>query len=159
MEMLDQRVLVGHHKHGGTPAVDLTEKVYDFKGEGRVDVAGGLVRHNHRGVIHQRARQPQALAFAARKLCGVMLRLVLQADQAEDIGHPLADGLGRSPHHTHGKRHIVVDRHVVYQAEILENNSHLPADVGNLPLADAGHIHAVHDDLAGVGPLFAHDKL
>ena len=74
VEMLDQRVLVGNHKHSGTPAVDLAEKVYNFKGEGRVDVAGGLVRHNHRGVIHQRARQAHTLAFAARKLCEMCIR-------------------------------------------------------------------------------------
>ena len=66
-EVFDQRVLVGHHKHGGTPAVDLTEKVYNFKGEGRVDVAGGLVRHNHRGLFtsalspHAGVRRQKAL--------------------------------------------------------------------------------------------------
>ena len=158
VEVLDQGVLVGDHEHRGAPAVDFAEQVHNLKGQGRVDVARGLVGDNHGGVVHQGTGQAHTLALAAGKLGGVMLGLVLQAHQAEDVGYPLADGTGGGAHHPHGKGHVVVDSHVVNQAEILEHNAHLPADVGDFPFRQAGNIHAVHDNLAGIGPLFAHDQ-
>ena len=122
---------MGDHEHRGAPAVDFAEQVHNLKGQGRVDVARGLVGDNHGGVVHQSTGQAHTLALAAGKLGGVMLGLVLQAHQAEDVGYPLADG---------------------------EHNAHLPADVGDFPFRQAGNIHAVHDNLAGIGPLFAHDQ-
>ena len=65
---------------------------------------------------------------------------------------------GGRAYHTHGKSHVVIDGHVVDEAEILEDNPHLTADIGNFPLGQPSHIHSVHDNLAGIGPLFTHDK-
>ena len=157
--MLDQGVLVGDHKHRGAPAVDLAEQVHNLEGQGRVDIAGGLVGHDHAGVVHQGPGQADPLLLAAGEFGGVVLGLVLQSHQAEDVGHPFFDGPGRSPHHPHGKGHVVIHGHVVDQAEILEHDAHLPADIGDFPLADVGHVHPVYDHLAGVGPLLAHDEL
>ena len=159
MEVLDQSVLVGDHEHRGAPAVDLAEQVHNLEGQGGVDIPGGLVRHDHAGVVHQGPGQTHPLLLAAGELGGIVLRLVLQPHQAEDVRHPGLDGPGGSSHHPHSEGHVVVDRHVVDEAEVLEDDAHLPADVGDLPLADVGHVHPVHNHLAGVGALLTHNQL
>ena len=146
---------MGHHQHRGAPAVYLVQKVHYLKGQSRVDVSGGLVGDYHLRVIHKGAGQSHPLALAAGELCRIMLRLMLQAHEAQHIGHPLAYGLARGPHHAHGKGHIVIYRHMVDKPEILEDHAHLPAHIGYLPLAQVGDVLAVHQYLAGAWPLLA----
>ncbi len=59
----------------------------------------------------------------------------------------------------HGKRHILVDRHGGDETEILEDDAHLTAQVGDLAAAQAGNILPVHQHAALGGGLLAQDQL
>lgn len=72
---------MGDHDDGGAAFVDLAEQVDDLKREIGVDVAGGLVRDDERGVVDERARERDALLFAARQVLGQALGLAGKPDQ------------------------------------------------------------------------------
>ncbi len=146
---------MGHHQHRGAPAVDFIEKVNYLKGQRRVNVARGLVGDYHLRVVHKGPRKAHPLALAAGKLGGVVLGLVLKAHKAEHIGDSLAYGLSGGAHHTHGKGHVVVHRHMVDKPEILKHHAHLAAHIGYFPLAQVGDVLAVHQYLSGAGALLA----
>ena len=92
-----------------------------------VDVAGRLVRYDDLGIVDQRTRKTDTLLLTARKLGGLALHFVLQADQIQHVGHALFDGRGVLADGTHGKRHVVKDIHLVDQAKVLKNNAHMAA--------------------------------
>ena len=157
--MLDEPVLMGDHQDGGSPAVDFAEQPHDFKRERRVDVAGGLVRDKHAGVVHQRARQADALLLAAGKLVRVAACLFLQAHQIQYVRDAFPDLARGGPHHMHGKGDIVVNGHFVDQPEVLKDDAHRAAHIGDVPALHGGKLAAVYDNLAAVREFLAHDQL
>src|SRR5688572_23435905 len=76
--------VVGHHHEGGAmAAIEVQDQVEDAPGVLPVEVAGGLVGEHARGLRHQRARDRDPLALAARELAGPMLQPVAEAHLAQ----------------------------------------------------------------------------
>ena len=63
-------------------AVQLAEHLHDLLAGRAVEVAGGLVGQEDRGLVDQRAGDGDALALAARQLVGPVVHAVAQADPA-----------------------------------------------------------------------------
>ena len=86
-----QRLVVGDD-HGGDAqiAVHLAQELVDALAGGRVEVAGGLVGQQQRGLEHQRARQRHPLRLAARELARAVVHARAQP-------HPLQQ-LARASH-------------------------------------------------------------
>src|SRR5699024_11047307 len=61
--------------------------------------------------------------------------------------------------HVHGKGHVLVDGHAGDQAEVLEDDPHLPAYVGDLVFFQGGNVVAVDIHLALGGQDLAQDQL
>ncbi len=59
----------------------------------------------------------------------------------------------------HGKGDVLIHRHTGDEAEILEDNAHLAAQVGDLVAAHPGHVPAVHKHLALAGHFLAENQL
>ena len=76
---------------------------------------------------------------------------VLQPHQLQHIGDALFDLLFRRADDAHGKGHVVVDRLIVDQAEILEDDAQGPAHIGHGAAADLLQGEAVDEDAAEVG--------
>ncbi len=147
------------HQYGCPLAVDFAEQVHNLKRERRVDIAGRLVRDDELRVIDQSAREADALLFAAGKLGRLALRLVLQIDQAQEIRHAAADLLVRRADDMHRERHVLVDGHIVDQAEILKHNAHHAPQIRDLPPFEIRH-HGVADDNGSLTrPFLAHNQL
>ena len=150
---------MGDHKDRGTQIVDLLKQGHDLEGAGRVQVAGGLVGDDGRGVIHQGTGNGQTLLLAAGHLSGVTVRLVLQAYQLQHIGNTVPDLPLPGTDHTHGEGHVVIDRHIVDQAEVLKHNADGTPQQRDLPLANA--LQRIAIDLHGAGgrPEFTGNEL
>ena len=100
-----------------------------------VYVARRLVRNDDFGIVYQRSRKADALLLAARKLVRLILHLVLQADEVENVGNSLLDGGGTLAHRAHRKSDVVKNSHLLDQAEVLENDAHVAAEIRNISAA------------------------
>ena len=61
-----------------------------------VEIAGGLVGQDHRGIGHQRAGDRDALLLAARELVGTVVHPVGETDLRERVAAPSACDRARS---------------------------------------------------------------
>ena len=81
--MRGQRV-VGHHQHGlAVLAHEPVEQLEDLVRALAVEVAGGLVAEQERGIGHDRARDAHPLLLAAGELPRVVLHAVAEADDVQ----------------------------------------------------------------------------
>ena len=71
--------LVGDQDHRVAGLVQLVEELHDLRRGGRVEVAGGLVGEQDRGLVDQGAGDRHALALAARELVGLVVHAVARA--------------------------------------------------------------------------------
>ena len=101
----------------------------------RIEVARGLVAHQKRRAVHDGARDGNTLLLATGKLVGALVELVLQANQAQNLGNlslnhmaALADNLKR-------ERNVLENGFVRQQFEVLENAADVAAKVGHTPVA------------------------
>jgi hypothetical protein len=76
------------------------------------------------GLVHKCTRKAYTLLLATGKLTRVAAGLFPQVNEVEYIRHAFLYLVVRSSNNMHGKRHILKDRHLVYQAEILKNHAH-----------------------------------
>ena len=61
METVHQLMLVGDHQHRNAHFAHPLQQLHHFQAQFRVDVAGGLVRDDQLGVMHQRTRHSHTL--------------------------------------------------------------------------------------------------
>ena len=122
--------VVGDHADGGAGAVQLAQQVHDRLAVVRVEVAGGLVGEQDRGIADERARHRDALLLAARELAGQVLRAVRHADALERLVTRFSRSAGR--HAAVGERQldVLVHGEIADQVEALE-------DEPDLAVADA----------------------
>ena len=127
----------------------------------RVEVAGGLVRHQHLGVGHDGARDGHALLLAARELPRVVADAVGQAHHLERGERALAALLlatgcvsssGSSTFSTRGE-------HGDQVVELEDEADVAAAPAGELALRELRHVGAGHDHLARRGPVDAGDQV
>ena len=81
----DQLAIVGRDQHGRAPRVDFAQQIHDVEREIGIEVARRLVGKNQHRVVHQRARDRDALLLAARQLLRKRVHPVLQADPLQHL--------------------------------------------------------------------------
>ena len=159
MEAVDQLVFVGDDQHGDAHAAHPLQKFHHLKAQFGVDVAGRLVRDDELGRMRQCAGHGHALLLAAGEELRVDVGLVFQMDQLQHVGHTLLDLSAADVGHVHGERDVLIDRHGGDEAEVLKDDAHLTAQIGDLVAADLRNILAVHQDTALAGLLLPEDEL
>src|SRR5439155_1041869 len=90
-------VLVRDHDDRLAPVVQVAEHLHQLRAGGRVEVPGGLVGEQDRGLVHEGAGDRDALALAARQLVGPVVHSVAQPDAGERPGGVLAALAGGQP--------------------------------------------------------------
>ena len=107
----------------------------------------------------QGAGHGHTLLLTAGEELRVDIGLILQMHQLQHVAHPLFDLFAADVGHMHGKGDVLIHRHTGDEAEILEDNAHLAAQVGDLAAAHPGHVPAVHKHLALAGHFLAENEL
>src|SRR5574338_780671 len=82
--------LVRHHDHRLSLGMQLAEDRHDLGARGAVEVAGGLVRQQDAGPVHQRPGDGHALALPARELVGAVVHPVPESHPGQRRLRPLA---------------------------------------------------------------------
>ena len=146
------QVLVGHvqeavqamlrHHHGGSARFQARQNLHERGGALRVQVAGGLVQHEHRRLARDGGSQRHALLLAARQRGQPLSHKPLHAADlgggahaARDLGGIHAQVLGR-------ERDLVAHRsHEELAARILHHHAE---PLGALPRGEPAHVRAAH---------------
>ena len=79
--------------------------------------------------------------------------------QLQHIVHTLFDLLAADVGNVHGKGDVFVDGHAGDEAEILKDDAHLAAQIGDLVPPHPGDVPPIHKDLACGGGLLPQDEL
>src|SRR4051794_1168166 len=85
--LVDHLAVVRDHEDRRAGAVDLVEQLHDPDGGVGVEVPGGLVADEERRMVHERARDRDALLLATGHLVRVAVHLVRQPNEREHLGH------------------------------------------------------------------------
>ena len=72
--------------------------------------------------------------FAAGKFMRFALHLFLKANQSANIRYTFFNLTVTCPYNMHGKCNIIINSHMVNQAEILEHGSHITSEIRNFSL-------------------------
>src|SRR5438477_2075289 len=138
------RVVCGDQKCDPALGLEAEEEVVNDLARLGVEVTGRFVRDDDAGPIDQRARDRDALLFAAGELAGTMAHAIAQPDLRESIGGLLV-GLARRAPRQERRDHRVLDRrHLTEQVIELEHESDLVTAIthqlglGFLEQIDAG---------------------
>ena len=79
--------------------------------------------------------------------------------QLQHVIHAVGDLLVLHVGDVHGKGDVLIHRHGRDEAEILEDDAHLTAQIGHLMAAQVGNVLAQHGHLALGGGLLPQDEL
>ena len=139
---------MGGHQHGGAGPVDPVEQPHDALAGGGVEVAGRLVGQQDQRPVDEGPGDRHPLLLAAGQLVGQVVALLGQADQVEDLGHLGAHHVLGPADHLEGERHVLVDRLVGQQPEVLEDAADVAAQVGHPPLGQGDDVLPGLPDLA-----------
>ena len=89
---------------------------------------------------------------------GFAFSFVRESDHAENQRHSFADGAFSVTGHTHGKSHVIKNRHFVNEPEILKDNAHGAPQIGYLSAGHGHEIFAVDLDNAVIGYFFPYQE-
>ena len=148
-ELIDKIFLVRDDDHRRAEMVDALEQAHDLQRARGVQVARRLVGDDGAGVVDERTRNGHALLFAAGELVGITVGLFLKSDELKHIGDALFDLARRRTDGAHGEAQVLVDRFLLDQAEVLEDDADGAAQQRDLPLGNVRQAEAVDGDLAG----------
>ena len=135
------------------------EELEDAAGGALVEVAGGLVGHENRRIVHQRPRDGHALLLTAGQLAGVGPALRREAHLGEHPRDPRGDGVAAGPGDLEGERDVLGRGAVLQQAEVLKDDAEAPAQLGNLVHPERAHVVAGDANFAGRRLLLREEKL
>jgi len=113
--------------------VRLIQQAHDPDGGAGVEVARRLVGEQDRRPVHERPGDRHPLLLTAGQLVREAPLLAGQPDQVENLRDGVRDGMPRLADHLQGERHVLEDRLVRQQAEILEHHADLAAQLRDLP--------------------------
>ena len=134
---------------GGLGGVDLQQQVLHAQAGQGVERAEGLVEQQHLRAAGERPGEGGALGHAAGDLAGAQVRGVLEADQLQQVAHPLAARL-RGGGAGQAEGDVLLEGAPGQQARLLEG------DRGALVGADEGR--AAEAQRTGAGPVQARDE-
>ena len=138
--------VVGDHADGRARAVQLAQQLHHRVAVLRVEVAGGLVGEQDRGLAHEGAGHRHALLLTARELARQVLRAMGHAHPLEGLVHPLLALGGLHAAVGEGQLDVLVDREVADEVEALEDEPDLAvADAGPLGEVEVRHRPGVED--------------
>ena len=89
-----------------------------------VQVAGGLVGEQHERAVHECAGDGDALLLTAGKFGGQSIGFAGQTDHVENLGHSARDDVAGLADDFQRKGHVLGDRLLLKQAEVLEHTAH-----------------------------------
>ena len=135
------------------------DELEDLRLDRHVERGRRLIGEDQLRIARQRDRDHHALAHAARELVRVVIEAVLRpwdADLAEQLDHAILGGLA-------GDAHVLLDRladlvadrqgRVQARERVLEDEPDLlAAQLAHVVFAQAQHVDAVEDDIAGHDP-------
>ena len=153
--------IVGDHEHGDAALlVEPAQEGKNLRAGLGVEVAGGLVGQDDRGVVDQGAGNGHPLLLAARQLVGVVPQALPQPELFEDGLRPLLP-LGAPDAGEHERQGNVLDRRQArQQVEALEDEADAPAPVQRaLGVARRAKLDAVDPDLAAARPVQPADQV
>ncbi len=113
-----------------------------------IEIAGGLVGNEQRGLVDQRATDGNALLFAARKLVRKGVSAMRDLNLFEDCGHFSPHFSLRMPNGAHGIGDVFPDPLVGKQGKILRDDAHLATKAEYRPIVIIADFLAIDADLA-----------
>ncbi len=146
---IQERGIVGGDHDCGAPRVRVGNDVHDVPGELGIEVPRRLVGQQERWVRDQRSGDRDPLLLTPGERARPVLQPVSQTqalERAPDAGPRLAP---RSSHDLERDRHVLVDRAVLQELEVLEDHADLAAQTRDLGPADAADVAARDQDLSG----------
>src|SRR5688500_49887 len=144
--------LVRHHDDRLAHGVQLAENVHDVGAGRAVEVARRLVGEQDAGPVHQRARDGDALALAARELVGTVAHPVPEAHALERVHGALAALPRREAGVDERQLDVVQRRGAGQQVERLEDEADfLVPHPGKSVVGEPGHLLVVEPVLARIG--------
>ncbi len=108
----------------------------------RVEAARGLVEDEELGLVHDRLRQPDALAVAVRQVADGLALDVLDVGARGDLGHPARDLARAQAAQPAGEAQVLADAHVGVQRRGLGQEADVAAHgVRVVERVDAVDVH------------------
>ena len=118
----------------------------------------GFVAHQQRRTIHDGSGDRNALLFAAGKLVGALIELVLQANETQDLGNLRLDDVAAFPDYLERECNVFENGLVRQEFEVLENAADIAAQIGHAPVTHRAQILARDEDMAVGGLQLARDQ-
>src|SRR5690606_2396610 len=135
------RIVRDQHERRAALAVQLLEQMDDRLARAGVEIAGRLVGEQDARLVDERAGERDPLLLAARKLRGIVIEPVAEADPAEQLRGPPADV--RVASQLERYLHVLAGRQRRNQLERLEHEADGgAAEAGTLVLAERSEIGA-----------------
>ena len=138
--------------------VDAVEQLHDALARLRVEVPRGLVGQQDQGPVDEGAGDRDPLLLTAGELVGQVVPLVGQADQVEHLRHLVRHHVPGPADDLEREGHVLEDRLVGQEAEVLEDAADVAAQVRHPPFRQLHDVAAGLEDLAGVGKLLAEQE-
>ena len=135
-------------------AIELPDDFEHFVGGFGVEVAGGLIRQQQGGTVHQRAGNCHALLLTARELIGHAVPQGGQADLVQHFLRSLACCGARLAGIQQGQGHVFQHVHALQEIETLKDKTNgAVAHLGVLGCAQAGHVLSIKPVMATVSAI------
>src|SRR6185437_6690313 len=145
--LVHQGDVVGGDDDRRTRLVEFDEQPQQAPSKRRIDVAGRLVGQQQLWARDDSARDRRALLLAAGQDRRQRIHAIAETDPLQQIDHLAPVARFGAPHHAEWKRDILVGRHMIEQAEILQHDADALAQVGDRFLVEQRYIVAeqVHE--------------
>lgn len=150
--------IVRRDENGGPPDVHPIEDPIDSRGRFRIQVAGRLVGEKKKGLVHEGARDRDALHLAPRKIARPITQPSEEADLEEHFVHTSSNRPVRRAGHSQGERDVLEHAPVRDQPEILVDEADVPAELRNLRPAETVRAKSADLDHPGRGELVVVDE-
>ena len=118
-------VEVVRHDHDGAAllAVNRLQKVDDLLAGVRVEITGGLIREEERGIGDEGASDSHALLLSARQLRGAMVQAIAKPDHAESLRRSPTTARGCFARENERKRHVFPGGHRGHEVKLLKDDA------------------------------------
>ena len=151
--------VVRRHHDDGAAGVDVAEELEHAAGGALVEVAGRLVGHEDRGVVHQRPGDGHPLLLAAGELARIGPALGGEPHLRQHAHDPRGDGVAPRAGDLEREGDVLRRGPVLEQPEVLEHDAEPPPEPRNLVGAKGAHVVARHPHLAARRPLLGEQQL